>query len=83
MASPTPLRFDRAPPGRRDSGNRPRIDHCLLLIHAFPKANAVSLKASADDVVMPVCLDYSSKILKDGWTWDGQWPESLRNMKPR
>ena len=35
------------------------------------------------DVAMSFCLDYSSKILKDGWTWDGQWPESLRDMKAR
>ncbi len=35
------------------------------------------------DVAMPFCLDYSSKILKDGWTWDGQWPASLRDMKAR
>ena len=32
-------------------------------------------------VAMPFCLEYSAKILRDGWTWDGQWPESLRNMK--
>ena len=38
--------------------------------------NIVSeIVASVDDVVMLVCLDYSSKILKDGWTWHGQWPE--------
>lgn len=29
---------------------------------------------------MPFCLEYSSKILKDKWVWEGQWPASLRDM---
>lgn len=32
------------------------------------------------DAAMPFCLEYSSKILKDHWTWEGQWPASLRDM---
>ncbi len=32
---------------------------------------------------MQFALQYGAKILKDAWVWDGQWPESLRNMKPR
>ena len=26
-----------------------------------------------------ICLEYSARILKDGYRWDGDWPESLRN----
>lgn len=33
------------------------------------------------DASMQFCLEYSSKILKEGWHWEGQWPESLRNMQ--
>ncbi len=33
------------------------------------------------DAKLGFALEYSAKIIKDGWTWDGQWPESLRNMK--
>lgn len=29
---------------------------------------------------LPFALDYSARILGDKWTWEGQWPESLRNM---
>jgi glyoxylase-like metal-dependent hydrolase (beta-lactamase superfamily II) len=32
------------------------------------------------DAAMPFCLEYSSKILKDHWVWEGQWPASLRDM---
>jgi len=35
------------------------------------------------DAAMQFCLEYSSKILKDHMVWEGQWPESLRNMVPR
>jgi glyoxylase-like metal-dependent hydrolase (beta-lactamase superfamily II) len=35
------------------------------------------------DIGMQFSLEYGSKILKDGWVWEGQWPESLRNMTPR
>ncbi len=34
------------------------------------------------DVAMQFSIEYGSKILKDGWVWEGQWPESLRNLKP-
>lgn len=34
------------------------------------------------DIGMQFSLEYGSKIVKDGWVWEGQWPESLRNMKP-
>lgn len=33
------------------------------------------------DAKLGFALEYSAKIIKDGWTWEGQWPESLRNMK--
>ena len=56
-------------------------------------ANLATTKDSAElraelnriypDATMPFALEYSSKILKDQWVWEGQWPESLRNMKPR
>jgi len=35
------------------------------------------------DAAVPMSLDFSAKILKDGWVWEGQWPESLRNLKAR
>ena len=35
------------------------------------------------DASMQFCIEYSAKILKDGWVWEGQWPESLRDMKAR
>lgn len=34
-------------------------------------------------IAMPFCLDYSAKILKDKWHWEGQWPPSLRDMEVR
>ncbi|MGP2504305.1 MBL fold metallo-hydrolase [Pantoea ananatis] len=33
------------------------------------------------DLPLGICLEYSSKILKDNVTWSGDWPESLRVMK--
>ena len=33
------------------------------------------------DAKLGFALEYSAKIIKDRWTWEGQWPESLRNMK--
>lgn len=33
------------------------------------------------DAALPFALEYSSKILGDRWRWEGQWPESLREMK--
>ena len=33
------------------------------------------------DIALPFALEYSAKILEDKWTWDGQWPESLRNLE--
>lgn len=32
------------------------------------------------DVALPFALEYSAKILGDKWVWEGQWPESLRQM---
>ncbi len=32
------------------------------------------------DAAMMFSLEYSAKILGDGWTWEGQWPLSLREM---
>ncbi|QAB32601.1 MBL fold metallo-hydrolase [Pantoea ananatis] len=29
-----------------------------------------------------ICLDYSAMILKDKIEWEGDWPESLRKLKP-
>jgi len=34
------------------------------------------------DISMQFSIEYSSKIVKDGWVWEGQWPESRSNMKP-
>lgn len=28
-----------------------------------------------------ICLEYSAKILKDKYEWDGDWPESLRKLR--
>ena len=33
------------------------------------------------DIGMQFSLEYGARIIKDGWTWEGQWPESLRHMK--
>ena len=50
-------------------------------------ADAAELMAEMNriypDASMRFCNEYSSKIVKDGWIWEGQWPESLRNMKAR
>lgn len=35
------------------------------------------------DLGIQFCLEYRSKILKNGWTGEGQWPEPLRNMQAR
>jgi len=32
------------------------------------------------DYPLRVCLEYSARILKDGYVWPGDWPLSLRNM---
>lgn len=29
-----------------------------------------------------ICLDYSAMILKDKIEWEGDWPKSLRKLKP-
>ncbi len=46
--------------------------------------DAAALRAEMNriypDAAMPFCLEYSSKILKDHWVWEGQWPASLRDM---
>lgn len=31
-------------------------------------------------LALPFALEYSAKILGDKWVWEGQWPESLKNM---
>ena len=65
------------------------IDYTRQYIRTFAAtmkktANAEELMAEMNriypDIAMPFCLEYSSKILKDGWTWEGQWPASLRDM---
>jgi len=33
------------------------------------------------ELPVKICLEYSAKILKDQWCWDGDWPESLRYTK--
>jgi glyoxylase-like metal-dependent hydrolase (beta-lactamase superfamily II) len=33
------------------------------------------------DIALPFALEYSAKILGDDWDWDGQWPESLRDLE--
>ncbi len=33
------------------------------------------------DIALPFALEYSAKILGDKWIWDGQWPESLRDLE--
>lgn len=35
------------------------------------------------DASMAFCLDYSARILKDKWHWEGQWPPELRDLTPR
>jgi glyoxylase-like metal-dependent hydrolase (beta-lactamase superfamily II) len=68
------------------------INYTRQYIKAYIKAmaeteNSQELRAEMNriypDAGMQFALEYGSKILKDGWIWDGQWPESLRNMKPR
>lgn len=29
-----------------------------------------------------ICLNYSAKIIKDRYPWPGEWPQSLRDLKP-
>ncbi len=43
---------------------------------------AAEMRRIYPDISMQFSIEYSSKIVKDGWIWEGQWPESLRNMKP-
>jgi len=66
------------------------IDYTRRYIETFREAmktseDSTALRAEMNriypDAAMPFCLEYSSKILKDGWTWEGQWPASLRDMK--
>ena len=68
------------------------IDFTRQYIKTFIKqmnetANSAELMAEMrriyPDAVMQFALEYSAKILKDGWVWEGQWPPSLRDMKPR
>ena len=68
------------------------IDYTRQYIKTFIKemnetANSAELMAEMrriyPDAVMQFSLEYSAKILKDGWVWEGQWPPSLRDMKPR
>lgn len=33
------------------------------------------------DAMLLFSLEYSSKIIRDGWIWEGQWPPSLREME--
>lgn len=65
------------------------IDYTRQYIKTFaakmkeaPDGNALRAEMSRiyPDAAMPFCLEYSSKILKDHWTWEGQWPASLRDM---
>lgn len=46
--------------------------------------NAEQLIAAMDriypDYPVRICLEYSAKILKDGYVWPGDWPLSLRHM---
>ncbi|MGE0484987.1 MAG: MBL fold metallo-hydrolase [Gammaproteobacteria bacterium] len=32
------------------------------------------------DASLPFALEYSAKILRDRWVWEGEWPPSLREM---
>ena len=32
------------------------------------------------DATLPFALEYSAKILRDRWVWEGEWPPSLREM---
>ena len=41
------------------------------------------MKSDYPDATCELCLYYSAKILKDGYIWDAQWPESLRNMEAK
>ncbi|MEI8633234.1 MBL fold metallo-hydrolase [Vibrio sp. PP-XX7] len=35
------------------------------------------------DFAAHICLEYSARILKeDGYQWPGEWPQSLRDLKP-
>ncbi|MEG3090680.1 MBL fold metallo-hydrolase [Sphingomonas sp. PB1R3] len=33
------------------------------------------------DLPVRICLEYSARILKDHYRWDGDWPESLRDRE--
>ena len=65
------------------------IDYTRRYIQTFaakmreaPDAAALRVEMNRlyPDLAMPFCLEYSSKILKDHWTWEGQWPAALRDM---
>lgn len=65
------------------------IDYTRRYIQTFAETmkqvpDAAALRAEMNrrypDAAMPFCLEYSSKILKDHWVWEGQWPASLRDM---
>lgn len=68
------------------------IDYTRQYIKTFTTkmnetANSMELIAEMQriypDAAMMFALEFSAKILKDGWVWEGQWPKSLRDMKPR
>tara|TARA_B100001123_G_scaffold444249_1_gene592564 strand:- start:418 stop:1230 length:813 start_codon:yes stop_codon:yes gene_type:complete len=68
------------------------IDYTRQYIKTFTTkmnetANSMELIAEMQriypDAGMMFALEFSAKILKDGWVWEGQWPKSLRDMKPR
>lgn len=37
------------------------------------------MKKIYPDAVVPICLKYSAKILRDNYKWEGDWPLSLKN----
>lgn len=47
-------------------------------------ADAQALQQNMDrlypDLPLRICLDYSSRILKDHYVWPGDWPPALREM---
>lgn len=35
-----------------------------------------TMNARYPHIGLPICLEFSAKSLKDGWKWDGEWPQN-------
>jgi len=62
---------------------RQYIETFLEVLHQTDGSSALiaEMQRRYPDIPLAFALEYSAKILADKWIWEGQWPESLRDMK--